>query len=102
MKRDLMDTGGVTHGSCLPKLTSGMRKTGYQSPDISRPGVSPTKKESLSNTNPASPLDWPGTPTQPLKKMKRGILEQIKEVRLMVAAEDKRMLANSCCGSSAL
>lgn len=101
MKRDLMDTGGATHASSLSKFAFGMRKNGFQSPDITRPDDSPTKKAIQASSSPASPLDWPGTPTQPLKKMKGGLLEQIKEVRLMLAAEDKRMLTDACCNGSA-
>ena len=102
MKGDLMDTGGVTRASFLSKLALGIRKDCFRSSDISRPSGTPAKKSTQATSSPPSPLDLPGTPTQPLKKMKGEILEQIKEVRLMVAAEDKWMLANSCCGSSAL
>lgn len=94
MKGDLMDTGGITQASFPSRLAMGMRGDCFRSSDISRPSGTPAKKSSQATSSPASPLDWPGSP-QPLKKMKGEILEQIKEVRLMLAAEDKRTLADA-------
>ena len=90
VKRNLMGTGGATHASFYPKLGFGACKDGSQSPDSSRPSDTPSKKAVQAISSPASPLDWPGTPTQPLKKMKGGLVEHIKEVRKMLAAEDWR------------
>ena len=89
-----MGTGGATHASSYSKLDSGACKGGFQSPDSSRPSDPPSKKAAQAISSPASPLDWPGTPTQPLKKMKGELMEKIKEVRMMLAAEDMRMLAD--------
>ena len=95
VKMGLVDTGGVSPIHFLPKLAFGIHRSSFRSPDSSRPSAAPEKKPAQANSSPASPLDWPGTPTQPFKKMKGGILEQIKEVRLMLAAEDRKMLANA-------
>lgn len=93
VKMGLVDTGGVSPTHFLPKMALGPRKCGFRSPDNSKSNEAPEKKSTQATSSPASPLDWPGSPTQPFKKMKGGILEQIKEVRLMLAAEDKKMLA---------
>ncbi|XP_037446385.1 uncharacterized protein LOC119316136 [Triticum dicoccoides] len=87
----LGDTEGVLPTHFLPKLALGIRKCGFKSADNSKAKKSPEKMSTQTNSSPASPLDWPSSPTQPFKKMKWGILEQIKEVRLMLAAEDKKM-----------
>mgnify|MGYP006268117435 CR=1 FL=1 len=73
VKRNLMSTGGAAHASSDSKLNFGAGKEGFQSPDSSRPSDPPSKKAVQVIPSPTSPLDWPGTPTQPLKKMKGGL-----------------------------
>ena len=95
VKRNLMSTRGATHASSYPKLNFGACKDGFQSLDSSRPSDPPSKKTVQAISSPASPLDWPGTPTQPLKKMKGGLVEHIKEVRKMLVAEEMRILVDA-------
>ncbi|XBH97997.1 hypothetical protein VPH35_127577 [Triticum aestivum] len=95
VKRNLMGAGGATHASFYSKLDFGACKDGFQSPDSSKPSDPPSKMAVQAISSPASPLDWSGTPTQPLKKMKGGLVEHIKEVRKMLVAEDMRILADA-------
>lgn len=94
-----VDTEGVSQTSFLTKLSLGP-KLDSQNPrcsDVSRLGGASLKKMTTATTSPVTPLDLSGSPTQPLKKMKSDVLEQVKKVRLMLVAEDKRMLADAGC-----
>ena len=86
MKRDLMDTGGATHASSLSKFAFGMRKNGLQSPAITRPDDSPTKKNDTGELKPCiSPrLAWHANSTT-------------QEDEGWAAGADQRRSPDACC-----
>ena len=47
------------------------------------------KKVAQITSSPVTPLEMPGSSTQPLKKMRSDVVEQIKMARLMLIARDK-------------
>lgn len=91
-----MDTDGVPHHSLLTKLS-----LGEDAVDQARwrsrgsPPRSPSLKSTMQATpSPVTPLDLPCSPKQHLKKMRSNILEQVRTVRLMLAAADKNSLTD--------
>ncbi|KAM3225263.1 hypothetical protein ACQJBY_058174 [Aegilops geniculata] len=83
-----VDTEGVSQTSKLANLSL---KTGEDpwKQNTTRALDLPSKKVVQATSSPVTPLEMPGSPTQPLKKMKSDVVEQIKLERLMLIARDK-------------
>lgn len=93
----VMDTEGVAQYSLLTKLSLG-KDAEDQAPWHSdgSPFGSPSLRTIIQLATPSrvTHLDLPCSPSQPLKKLRSNILEQVKTVRLMLATEDKRILTD--------